>query len=76
VPGEHLDLSSDRPSAPQPASGGRRFVGVHFACCDVYQRIYLNREHTAYAGHCPKCARSIRFEVGPGGTDARIFQAS
>lgn len=56
--------------------GVRRFVGVHFACCDVYQRIYVNCDQTAYVGHCPKCARCIRFEIGPGGTDARMFQAS
>lgn len=76
MPGENLDLSSHGPRVPQSAGGGRRYVGVHFVCCDVYQRIYVNRDQTAYAGHCPKCARRIRFDIGPGGTDSRIFQAS
>lgn len=73
--GEHIDLSSERP-LPQQNSGVRRHLGVHFACCDVYHRVYVNHDQTAYCGHCPRCARSIRFEIGPGGTDARIFQAS
>jgi len=74
---EHLDLSSD----PWPRDGssgtgpGRRFVGVHFACCDVYVRIYVNRTATAYEGRCPRCARAVRLRIGPHGTDARLFTA-
>ncbi|MEX2140033.1 MAG: hypothetical protein WD894_12280 [Pirellulales bacterium] len=87
MPGEFLDLSSDpdpnRPAgSPSPdsrfASGGagvRRFVGIHFACCDVYSRIYINRQETAYVGHCPRCTRRIELKIGPGGTDSRFFTA-
>jgi hypothetical protein len=73
--GHHLDLSSD---APTPNSGGQRakpFLGVHFTCCDVYSRVYPNRDGTAYVGHCPKCAKRVQFKVGPGGTDTRFFTA-
>lgn len=77
--GERLDLSDD----PSPNSDGRqkqprtgrRFVGVHFVCCDVYSRVYINRDQTAYEGHCPKCAKKVRLRIGPGGTDARFFTA-
>jgi hypothetical protein len=78
--GEHLDLTDDasRPGGRRgedASSAGRRFVGVHFVCCDVYTRIYLNRDATAYAGNCPKCAKRVRLRIGPGGTDARFFTA-
>jgi hypothetical protein len=76
--GEHLDLSSDPAGAgddPQPEARGRRFVGIHFVCCDVYSRVYVNRQETAYVGHCPRCMRKFELKIGPGGTDARFFQA-
>jgi hypothetical protein len=76
--GDHLDLSSDAPRrlrSNSSASDGRRFVGVHFACCDVYTRVYINRDQTAYDGRCPKCAKHVVLRIGPGGTDARFFSA-
>ena len=80
--GENLDLTSeprlrsaqdDTPAGP--GSTGRRFVGIHFACCDVYSRVYVNRDETAYAGYCPRCSRKISLKIGPGGTDSRFFTA-
>ncbi|RIK72952.1 MAG: hypothetical protein DCC67_18495 [Planctomycetota bacterium] len=53
-----------------------RFLGVHFACCDVYSRVYVNRTGTAYIGHCPRCAARVEFAIGPGGVNARFFVAS
>jgi len=75
--GEHLDLTDNVPGdEPRRLSGNqRRFVGVHFVCCDVYARVYINRNETAYEGNCPKCAKRVRLSIGPGGTDARFFTA-
>jgi len=53
----------------------RKFLGVHFQCCNVYSRAYLNKEQTAYKGACPRCGKRVEMKVGPGGTDNRFFSA-
>ncbi len=73
--GEKLDLSSIPESSSSPKGVNRRFVGIHFACCDVYIRIYVNLNETAYEGHCPKCGRPVKICIGPGGTSCRFFKA-
>jgi hypothetical protein len=79
MPGQLLDLSTPAPApaalVPDRNGESARFLGVHFACCDAYSRVYANRERTAYVGHCPRCAKRIEFKIGPGGTDARFFVA-
>ena len=74
--GEHLDLTDDAfdRGRGSPRSS-RRFVGVHFACCDVYTRVYVNRDESAYEGNCPRCAKRVCLQIGEGGTDSRFFTA-
>ena len=74
--GQQLDLTSDAdPSGAGQSSVGNRFLGIHFVCCDVYSRVYANREQTAYVGNCPRCAKRVQFKIGSGGTDSRFFKA-
>ncbi|HEX3601990.1 MAG TPA: hypothetical protein VHU84_17690 [Lacipirellulaceae bacterium] len=75
--GEHLDICDDpfEGTSENAAPATRPFVGVHFTCCDVYTRVYLNGDETGYQGNCPKCAKRVRLEIGPGGTDSRFFTA-
>ena len=53
----------------------KKFLGVMFECCNVYQRIYLNKDKNAYEGRCPKCYKLVKARVGPGGTNSRMFRA-
>jgi len=73
--GENLDLSSLGPGEERHRRnpGGRRFVGIQFACCGIYSRVYVNRDETAYEGYCPRCSKPVRLRIGPGGTDSRFF---
>ncbi len=77
-PAYHIDIDGiDVPGATAGRRDGRArpWVGIHFDCCGVYNRIYRNAEGTAYRGYCPKCAKKVSLRVGDGGTDARFFLA-
>ena len=55
----------------------RPFVGVHFKCCNVYSRIYLNKDGTAYEGMCPRCYRKkVELKVSPTGSKSRFYDAT
>jgi hypothetical protein len=74
--GEQFDSSNDEPRAHDvSASGGTPFLGVNFACCGVYTRVYMNRAGTHYVGHCPRCARPVTFRIGPDGSPDRFYTA-
>jgi hypothetical protein len=68
-----VDISGASPSNIKKQNESRPFLSIHFACCNVYCRVYRNSDGSAYVGRCPKCGKSVRFPVGEGGTDQRYF---
>jgi hypothetical protein len=74
---DRLDLTSNPNLTPHKSESesSRPFLGVTFACCGAYARVYVNRAGTAYEGRCPRCAKPVRFPIGPDGSDARFFTA-
>lgn len=53
----------------------KKFLGVRFATCNCYGRLYINDEGTAYVGHCPRCYTPYVVRIGAGGSDQRMFIA-
>ena len=60
----------------KPKTGQKRqFIGMHFTCCNVYTRLYINKAKTAFVGWCPKCTRKAEVKISPTGSNTRMFQA-
>ncbi|MBD3401791.1 hypothetical protein GF420_02765 [candidate division GN15 bacterium] len=54
----------------------RPFIGMHFKCCNIYTRLYLNKAGTAFIGYCPRCGRKkAEVKVSPTGSTSRFFGA-
>lgn len=60
---------------PRSLVGKRPYIGMHFKCCNVYVRIYLNTQGTAYVGHCPKCTAKTKIKVSPVGKSDRFWSS-
>lgn len=80
IQGQHLQgpRPDDEPFRANITAGrarNRPFLSVHFACCQIYQRIYRSRDGSVYEGRCPKCLRRVHVRIGPDGSSNRFFTA-
>lgn len=83
---ERIDLSSDpftgsvshssTTGADGTRLGGRPFMGIHFACCNTYLRVYPEGAGKTKTLHCPRCARTLKVEFSETGETARFRQIS
>ena len=53
----------------------KKFLGIMFECCNIYRRIYINKDGNAYEGRCPKCFGEVKVIIGRDGSEKRIFRA-
>ena len=53
----------------------KKFLGIMFECCNIYKRVYVNKEGNAYEGRCPKCYAQVTVRIGSEGSDNRFFRA-
>ena len=72
-----IEISSLNEDAPPRATvrveADRDYLRVLFACCKMYQRVYLPSDRTTFSARCPKCLRPIGFRLAPGGATDRTF---
>jgi len=40
-----------------------KFIGILFECCNIYRRIYMNKEKNAYEGKCPNAMERLRWRL-------------
>ncbi|MBC7834742.1 MAG: hypothetical protein H7Y88_06535 [Phycisphaerales bacterium] len=67
-------VSSAEP--PAGSAADRAFLRLWFRCANQYARAAKASDGTCYLGRCPRCAKTIRFPIGPGGTSKRFFEVS
>jgi hypothetical protein len=52
----------------------RPFIGIQWECCGTYTRVYRHVSGEYYQGRCPRCGKTARLKVEPGGTNSRFFR--
>lgn len=73
VGGAHPTTMTHPPPNNTPGDSPKPFLGVKFACCGAYTRIYRHCAGATYRGRCPRCGTPVTFKVGEGGTSSRFF---
>lgn len=63
-------------STPGHSPAGKPYLQLWFRCANQYARANKTPDGTGYLGRCPKCGKTMEFEIGPGGSTQRLFQIS
>lgn len=61
---------------PSRAGCGKPFLMVTFTCANAYVKVFRSIDSTHYLARCPKCAKTMKFEVGDAGSNQRTFSVS
>lgn len=69
-----LDLTDGEPR--HHSLKGRPYLRVYFRCANAYQRVYRDPDGRGYLARCPKCSGTMRFSIGPEGSNQRSFEVS
>ena len=74
-------LRSQKQDSAGPEDGStskqpKKFLSVHFKCCNTYGRLYPDAARTRYHGRCPRCGASVEAKIGPGGTNRSFFDTT
>ena len=70
-----MDILDNESPVAVNSRNKKNFLGIYFACCNVYGRIY-NHSGKEYEGRCPRCLRGLTIKIGSGGVSDRFFVAS
>jgi hypothetical protein len=55
---------------------GSSYLRIWFRCANQYGRATKSAAGDCYLARCPTCMKTIRFGIGPGGTQQRFFEVS
>lgn len=55
---------------------GKPFLMVTFTCANAYVKVFRSLDGSHYLARCPKCAKTMKFDVGNAGSEQRTFSVS
>lgn len=68
-----IDITEGK-QPPAPDRRGRPSIQVWFECAGLYQLVFRAVGGDCYLARCAKCGKTMRFDVGEGGTPQRTFR--
>ncbi len=75
-PDARVDIVVGGPTIAPVGGAARPSLRVYFRCANAYCRVLRASGGDHYLARCPRCAKTMRFAVAPGGTQRRFFELS